>query len=789
VQRRTFIKIGVTGVAALSLLPLAKRGRWGAVDLNMSLSIEQGLFEMIDGTLVFMWAFRDPMAEAPRMPGPVITVVSGQRVHLAVTNTLGEPHGFSVLGVPETQVIIPPGESRSITFTAPAAGSYLYLDHLNAPVNRVLGLHGAMVVLPPVGKNTPYDIPTPAVQRLFDDLGTTAHFPKHALSPAGWQRERTRIWLHNQVDPTFNDMAESGVPIDPEVMRETFLPRYFTLNGKSGFFSSHAPDVLLKGRIGQPMLVRILNAGLFVHSDHLHANHFYVIAENNEVRDRAVSADTWIIEPEDRVDVLVPFIRPPDIPGDENIPLRDLIPNELALVLGEVRQSPLVYPMHCHNEPSQTAAGGNYPQGTVTHIEFLGDLDGVDFPNAVEEEEEHGPQLMGTVRDLPVVSHGEMPPEERLVFHKHVCPPAFGGENPDPQPPDRIIRRNLLVGIDLVLPDEAKMPMWVLEDPDERDPALRRTFPSKTIRVVENEIVRAPVHCQKGTHTIHWHGIEPTPMNDGVGKHSFEVDGDFDYQFQTREPGTFFYHCHKNTVLHFEMGLYGLLIVDAKEPAGSLIRAPYRDGGPGFIHTPSPETGDLVRYDVEAFWVTDEIDSRWHTLGHNAFMQKCDPSDPINPLNFSRDGFLHDFRPDIFVITGIARRFDDPSDFTAADHAVFGPLVAPTLRVGQTLLVRILNAGYTVHQFNFDLTFTATAGDGRAFGLPPLQQYSSPVTFPAGQPDDPLRLRALRFSVAERLNLLIRPSEPGTFPVTVEFFHSVSGRLLYTARTFITVTP
>jgi FtsP/CotA-like multicopper oxidase with cupredoxin domain len=581
-------------------------------------------------------------------------------------------------------------------------------------------------------------------------------------------------------------MAESGVPIDPDQFRETFLPRYFTINGKSGAFSSHAPDVVLKGRIGQPMLVRILNAGLFVHSDHLHANHFYVIAENNEVRDRAVLADTWIIEPEDRTDVLVPFIRPPDIPGDETIPLRDLIPNELALVLGGVQQSPLVYPMHCHNEPSQTAAGGNYPQGVVTHLEILGDLDGVDFPNVVEHEESQGQQLMGTRgdRNLPVVSHGEMPPEERPTFHKHVCPPAFGGDNPDPQPPDRTIRRNLLVGVDLILPDEAKVPMWVLEDPDERDPLLRRTFPSKTVRVVINEMVRAPVHCQKGTHTIHWHGIEPTPMNDGVGKHSFEVDGDFDYQFQPRDGGTFFYHCHKNTVLHFEMGLYGLLIVDPKEPEGSLIKAPYRDGGPGFVDAFSPETNHVVPYDVEAFWVTDEIDSRWHTLGHNAFMQKCDPDDPINPLNFTRDGFLHDFRADIFTFTGIARRFDDPTPFTALDHPVFGPLVAPTLRVGQTLLVRILNAGYTIHQYTVGLDILAIAGDGRAFGVPPLQQYSVPVAFPAGFIGPPLRL-----SVAERLNLLIRPTTPGTFPVTVQYFHSVSGRLLYTARTFITVTP
>jgi FtsP/CotA-like multicopper oxidase with cupredoxin domain len=333
---------------------------------------------MIDGLPVFMWCFEDPLT-GPRMPGPVIQVTAGDTVRVAVTNTLGENHAFAVSGVADSGVIAP-GETAVVTFVAPAAGTYFYLDTLNGPVNRILGLHGALVVLPRAG-NTPYSAPTPAVQQLFDDLGRAAHFPKHALTPAGWQPERSRIWVHNQVDPHFNALAEQGMTIAPAEMKAHFLPRYFTINGKSGAFSSHDPASILDGRIGQPMLVRILNAGLFTHSNHLHANHFYVTAVNNVVRDNVFFLDSFHIFPGDRIDWLVPFIRPPDIPGDEAIPLRDLIPEELALVLGDVPQSPLAYPMHCHMEPSQTAAGGNYPQGTVTHFEFLGDLDGVDFPH------------------------------------------------------------------------------------------------------------------------------------------------------------------------------------------------------------------------------------------------------------------------------------------------------------------------------------------------------------------------------------------------------------------------
>ncbi|RJQ55778.1 MAG: hypothetical protein C4526_03250 [Nitrospiraceae bacterium] len=362
-------------------------GQPGAVSFNFR--ITEALVEMIDGTLVYSWVFEDTASGQPVLPGPVIQAEEGELISLTIENGLRENHSFLVPSAPGSPDVvdfgmIAPGEKVTKSFTAPSAGTYLYFDPLNAPVNRVLGLHGAMVVLPKTG-NTPYSVPTPAVQQLFNDLGTTDHFPKHALSPAGWQRDRFRIWLMSQVDPAFNALAQSGVIINPADMRDNFLPRYFTINGKSGAFSSHDHSVVLSGRIGQPMLVRILNAGLFTHSNHLHANHFYVTSVNNVVRENVFNIDSFTISPLDRVDWLVPYIRPPDIAGDPDTPLRELIPNELALVIGGdigVPQSPLVFPMHCHVEQSQTAAGGNYPQGTVTHFEFLGDIDGVDFPNA-----------------------------------------------------------------------------------------------------------------------------------------------------------------------------------------------------------------------------------------------------------------------------------------------------------------------------------------------------------------------------------------------------------------------
>lgn len=66
----------------------------------------------------------------------------------------------------------------TFTFTVPKAGTYLYYDDLNAPVNRVMGLHGALIVMPNPATGTPYNsddvVANPNMAQLFADLGTAA---------------------------------------------------------------------------------------------------------------------------------------------------------------------------------------------------------------------------------------------------------------------------------------------------------------------------------------------------------------------------------------------------------------------------------------------------------------------------------------------------------------------------------------------------------------------------------------------------------------------------------------
>ena len=190
-------------------------------------------------------------------------------------------------------------------------------------------------------------------------------------------------------------------------------------------------------RVGEPAIIRILNAGLSMHSLHIHANHFYVTGVNGVVQENPLWLDTFTANPLDVVEWAVPFTRPPDIPNQRGIGLADkplmsvanpAIPGsvphpvwppaeemnmnfpKIGTKAGNtdisVRLSPICYPMHDHTEPSQSAQGGNYGLGMMSGIHFIGDRNtpgGVTtFPNAMPDH--HGPDSNWTcsrTRNVP----------------------------------------------------------------------------------------------------------------------------------------------------------------------------------------------------------------------------------------------------------------------------------------------------------------------------------------------------------------------------------------------------
>lgn len=297
--------------------------------------------------------------------------------------------------------------------------------------------------------------------------------------------------------------------------------------------------------------------------------------------------------------------------------------------------------------------------------------------------------------------------------------------------PDKTFHRYVHMSGNMQMDDGQNVTMWGFRSSS----GGAKPFPSPAIRVFEGEIVHTKLHLgmMNGVHTIHHHGIEPSEANDGVGHLSYDISGDYTYQWIASHAGTYFYHCHTNTVLHAEMGMYGGLIIDP-------VADPNDPPGTKRVFANGPT------YDLEAIWACDDIDTNWHNKGWTA--GTCGNDEGLNELN-----------PNYFVITGV----------DGANSALTNPGVAVTMSVGQKLLVRYINAGYMPQRIHFGgLTATVVMSDGRAF-------------------PNAIQATELESVSAERYECIFEPTTPGVYTVTVEYLHWITGALLGTARTRITV--
>lgn len=444
-KRRDFLKLSATGVASIiigSKLPFLGVKNAFAASQTLEVTITDAIKEMVTHNAIndarcYFWVYKmkaDGVDIPVDCPGPTIYAVKGDTINITVKNELDEPHAFFIPGMYDSGAINP-GDTVSGVITLNKSGAFLYYDDLNEPVNRVMGLHGAVVVRPASaisGHNfTPYDNPTAHVQNLYDDFGTGVwpglKWEQGDPTNAGLQNPtpgfRQFVWLYHQASPRL--FAEVGsLPAGQIYNRQLFLqkftrdpfsptrangkPDFFTINGQSGFFSHFSPTITPMVRVGEPFVIHILNAGLQTVSHHMHCNHFFITSINGQVNPNPIWVDVYGIKPMDMVDYTFPAMRPPDIPNVRGIarpdtPLStisghpcwppvdemqtfipaDFLPapgtlgaptdiNGNPLNMGQ-RLSPLCYPAHDHLEPSQTAQGGNYNCGLISGVYLIGD--------------------------------------------------------------------------------------------------------------------------------------------------------------------------------------------------------------------------------------------------------------------------------------------------------------------------------------------------------------------------------------------------------------------------------
>ena len=179
ISRRNFIKYGVGGLATLivgSQIDWLENQALGSVRVQtLNFHITDAIKDMVTHNSLntaqcYFWIYKEDRFPA-EVPGPTIFTTQGDVIRIEITNDLDEPHSFFIPGMFNSGPIAP-GQTVKKMFVAKKTGTFLYYDNLNPPVNRMMGLHGAFIVMPrsPLSghKFTPYGRPTLQVQQIFD---------------------------------------------------------------------------------------------------------------------------------------------------------------------------------------------------------------------------------------------------------------------------------------------------------------------------------------------------------------------------------------------------------------------------------------------------------------------------------------------------------------------------------------------------------------------------------------------------------------------------------------------
>ncbi|WP_295816782.1 multicopper oxidase domain-containing protein [uncultured Deinococcus sp.] len=190
-------------------------------------------------------------------------------------------------------------------------------------------------------------------------------------------------------------------------------------------------------------------------------------------------------------------------------------------------------------------------------------------------------------------------------------------------------------------------------------PGQPATVPGPELRARVGDLVRITlVNTHTQPHTVHLHGITSLAQEmDGVPHTSAAIlpGQSYTYEFVATEAGTHAYHCHMQTNLHLDMGMYGALVIEPRE-------------------------GQAVPWTGEHTVILDEWDSRQ-----------------------SPDAAVHDPHPDLFLVNG--RTFPLIPDVHVPE--------------GQTDVLRVIHMGAAPHSLHLHgHAFLVIAKDGHDLPAP-----------------------------------------------------------------------
>jgi len=264
---------------------------------------------------------------------------------------------------------------------------------------------------------------------------------------------------------------------------------------------------------------------------------------------------------------------------------------------------------------------------------------------------------------------------------------------------------------------------------------INGTMPGPVLRWREGDTVTLRVKNKLREDTsIHWHGIILPANMDGVpglSFHGIAPDGMYEYQFKVNQNGTYWYHSHSG--LQEQLGVYGAIIVDARQPEPFsydrehvLMLTDWSDEQPGNILAKLKKQSDYYNHHQRTVgdFINAVSDKGWDATVADRVMwaeMNMSPTDLADVSGSTYTYLLNGQAPD--------------SNWTG----LFKP--------GEKLRLRLIN-GSAMSYFDVripGLKMTVVAADG---------QYVKPVS-----------VDELRIAVAETYDVLVEPADAQAYTI------------------------
>ena len=515
------------------------------------------------------------------LPGPIIRLKEGQKVRLAVTNTLHEDssihwHGillpFQMDGVPGVSFPgIKPGETYNYEFEVKQSGTYWY--HSHSGMQEAMGQYGA-IVIDPAGKDpVAYDREHVIVLSDWSFMHPMEQLRKLKAMGGYFNHNRqTLAGLIQGKDQSQSDRAMWGkMRMDPTDISDVNGSTYtFLING-------HGPQENWTGLFtpGERVRLRIINASAMTNFNvRLPGLPMVVVAADGQ-HVQPVETDEFQIAIAETYDVIV---QPKDDQAygliaeaiDRSGQCRATLAPRMGMVaaIPAIRERPLLTMKDMGMGDMDMSGGGDHsahgPAAPAT--DAMAGMAGMDMSGgsmnmrdpSVAPQVKMGPGV-ATLAPMPMDRTGERPTGLEKVDHRVLTYKDL--KSLDPNADTRKPAREL----DLHLTANMERYMWSFDGvkfSEGAQPIAFRHNERVRVNLINDTMMPHPIH-------LHGHFFEVVTGNPGHHpvKHTVNVlpGGKVSFDLTADALGDWAFHCHM--MLHMMTGMFRVVTVRKDEDA------------------------------------------------------------------------------------------------------------------------------------------------------------------------------------------------------------------------------